>query len=129
MFLQSKFKSQQECIPMRCVPPLRWSPLDVSTKGCTFPGGVPGIPPRRDLGPGIPNPPLPPEGTWDQTYPPLIRDLGPGIHTPPLVNRHMPVKTLPSCCWGITFDPPITLKAVPSMRPTAVLINIHDSLI
>ena len=32
-------------------------------------------------------------------------------------------------CRGITFDPPITLKAVPSMRLMAILINIHNSLI
>ena len=30
---------------------------------------------------------------------------------------------------GITLDTPITIKAVPSMRPMAVLINIHDYLI
>ena len=32
-------------------------------------------------------------------------------------------------CWGITLDTPITIKAMPSMRLKAVLINIHDSLI
>ena len=36
MFLQSKFKSQQECMAVLCVPPASV----VSTKACTFPRGV-----------------------------------------------------------------------------------------
>ena len=29
-------------------------------------------------------------------------------------------------CQGIMLDTPIIIKAMPSMRPTAILINIHD---
>ena len=32
-------------------------------------------------------------------------------------------------CRGITFDPPITLKAMPSMRLMAVLIDIHVTVL
>ena len=38
-------------------------------------------------------------------------------------------ENIATSCRGITLDTPITIKAVPSMRPMAILINIHDSLI
>ena len=59
-------------------------------------------PPGRDLLPDIPIPEgtlyqgyQPLEETWNQIYSPPGRDLVPEIPTPP-VNRHTPVKILPS---------------------------------
>ena len=51
-----------------------------------------GYPPHEgNWGQGYP----PWEGIWDQGYPPSGRDMGPGIPIPP-VERQTPAKTLPS---------------------------------
>ena len=77
------------CVPSDSVATTRCQCRGLSSGiGCTFPGGVPsggGYQAYPQKGPGTRHT-HPLEGTWDQAYPPTRRDLGPGIPDPPPGN-------------------------------------------
>ena len=136
-FYSQNLKVSKNAFQWDAYRPLRWSPLDASTRGCTFPGGVSsrgGGVPSRGKGVYLPGgvPGIPPhEGTWDQdTYPSPssspTRDLRPNIptlykgpetrhaHPSPCQQAHACENiTFPQLCWRVVITHNVPFKTTP----------------